>query len=181
MSKLNYITGFVLLSYILSGCHKEVVQKVEDFGVVINEIMPANSDVVADQNGEYDDWVELYNKLDTIVDISGYYLTDSKNDLSKWKFPSGTTILPDSFLIVWADNDTLQQGTPLNVYGLHANYKLSSGGETVIFLNPEMIELDRVKYDSIDVQNSFARIPDGTGEFSWQEFPTFNGKNVQNQ
>lgn len=174
MNKLLTLTCFVLPLFILNGCQEKVVPLDQDFGVVINELLPVNISVVADQNGQYDDWIELYNKRDTVVDLSGYFLTDSKSNLKKWSFPIGTVILPDSFLIVWADADTLQSG-------LHANYKLSSLGETVIFLSPELVEIDRVKYPAQTEQYSFARIPNGTGEFSWQAFPTWNGRNIQIQ
>jgi hypothetical protein len=180
MNKFNFLLISVFFLCFFSACKKEVTPKNQEFGVVINELMPLNSTIVADQNGEYDDWIELYNKLDTIVDLSGYYLTDSKRNPAKWKFPTGTIILADSFLIVWADGDTLQKGEPIQVYGYHSNFKLSSSGETVIFLSPEFEEIDRVKYDSIGVQQSYARIPNGTGEFSWQQRPSFNGRNIPN-
>jgi hypothetical protein len=160
---------FILISF--SNC-KKGEGPVEDSGVVINELMPVNSNVVADQNGEFDDWIELYNLSDEDINISGYYLTDSKNELTKWKFPEGSIISSDSFLIVWADGDTLQ-------VGLHTNYRLSSGGETVIFLSPELQEVDRVSYDPQTLQLTFARVPDGTGEFSWGA-PTFNSRNIRN-
>jgi hypothetical protein len=155
-----------------SACDEENLTTEPGLGVVINEIMPVNSSTVADQNGEFDDWIELYNLNDSTVDLSGYYLSDSKKNLTKWKFPQGTVIIADSFLIVWADNDTLQMG-------LHANFKLSSLGETVSLSSPELKLIDQVKYDSISEQLTFARIPNGTGEFSWGA-PTFNNINIRN-
>jgi hypothetical protein len=171
MNKFLYCICIVFIYLSFSGCKKD---KPKDIGVVINELMPVNRTVVADQNGEFDDWIELFNLNDLTVDLSGYFLTDSKTNLTKWKFPSGTVILPDSFLIVWADNDSLQSG-------LHASFKLSSAGETVSFLSPELMLIDRVSYGPQLEQLSFARIPNGTGEFSWQTVPTFNSKNIQSQ
>jgi hypothetical protein len=153
------------------SCKKDR-SKIEDFGVVINELMPVNRTVVADQNGEFDDWIELFNLNDSTVDLSGFFLTDSKTNLTKWKFPLGTMILPDSFLIVWADDDTLQSG-------LHASFKLSSSGETVTFLNPELQMVDQVTYNAQLEELTFARIPNGTGQFSWGT-PTFNSENLRN-
>lgn len=170
MNKFIFLLSTTLIILCLSACKKEEVP-VADLGVVINELMPFNSNVVADQNGEYDDWIELYNLSDKDFDLSGYYLTDSKNNLAKWRFPEGTLILTDSFLCVWADGDTLQSG-------LHTNYKLSTLGETVLFLTPEFQLVDRVSYDEQLFQLSFARIPNGTGDFSWVN-ATFNYDNVQ--
>jgi hypothetical protein len=155
MSKsINLI--MVVLFFILSGCKKDATQKDAEFGVVINELMPVSSSVASYQNGEYENWIELYNKIGYAIDLSRYYLTDSKPNLLKWKFPPITVILADSFLIVWADNNRLKMG-------LHANYKLSSQGETVIFQNSEFVEIDRVTYPPLPLpgQPSYARVPNG--------------------
>ena len=62
--------------------------------VVINELMASNSTTQTDNTGEYDDWIELYNRSSQPVDISGWYLTDKQNNLDKWQFPQGTVIWP---------------------------------------------------------------------------------------
>ena len=137
--------------------------------VVINELMPVNSSVVADQNGEYDDWIELFNKSSVPVNLSGYYLTDSKKNLVKWKLPTGTSIAANGYLIVWADKDTTQ-------IGLHSNFKLSSLGENVLLLQPDHTIIDKVEYPGQTLQLSYSRRPNGTGTFIWQA-PTFNASN----
>jgi len=137
--------------------------------VVINELMPVNSSVVADQNGEYDDWIELFNKSSLPVNLSGYYLTDSKKNLLKWQLPTGTSISANGYLIVWADKDTTQSG-------LHSNFKLSSLGETVLLLKPDHTIIDKVEYPGQTLQLSYSRRPNGTGSFIWQA-PTFNASN----
>jgi hypothetical protein len=177
MNKL--IQGFFFISVILilTACKKDNNEDITKTpNIVINEIMPANSSTAHDQNGEFDDWIELYNLSDSTINVSGYYLSDSKSNQTKWSFPTGTEIQSDSFLIVWIDNDTLQTG-------LHANFKLSSLGETVILLNADVDLLDMVSYGEQPVEigqplveKSFARIPNGTGAFSWV-IPTFNSTN----
>ncbi len=180
MNKLKTFIGLVIILLINWSCKKEknpdpLVPEVKQ-GLVINELMAANSTTVYDQNGEYDDWIEIYNLTDSIVDISGYYLSDSKSDLSKWKFPAGTYVPADSSIVVWADSDTLQSG-------LHTNYKLSSAGETLLLLTPDLKLTDIVKFEEVPlvigepvVDQSFARKPNGTGAFEWS-IPTFNKKN----
>jgi hypothetical protein len=49
-------------------------------GLVINEIMAGNVSAVPDQNGEYDDWVELYNSSSNDIDLYGFHLSDNEND-----------------------------------------------------------------------------------------------------
>ena len=161
-----------LMVILMVNCKKD---KVEDpiininKSIVINELMPKNSSFGSDQNGEFDDWIELFNLANEDIDISGYYLTDSKNDLTKWKFPVGTTLTKNGYLIVWADSDTLQTG-------LHANYKLSALGETVLLISPEMNVIEEVKYPATSLTQSYARMPNGTGDFIWTA-PTYNAEN----
>jgi hypothetical protein len=168
--KLKKINALLFVIFFLA-CTKEEPVIIE--GVVINELMAFNFDYVADQNGEFDDWIELYNNSSKAINLKGYYLSDSKSNLTKWSLPD-TLIGPNAYLIIWADGDTLQSG-------LHSNYKLSTDGESVLFLDPELHLIDRVKYDANIHQQSFARIPNGTGIFYWVDNPTFNNENLQNQ
>ncbi len=138
--------------------------------IVINELLPKNSQNGSDEDGDFDDWIELYNPADEAQDISGYYLTDSKKNLMKWKFPQGTTIGANGYLIVWADEDST------HVSGLHTNYKLSADGENVVLLTPTQEVIDLVEYPITLVEQSWSRKPNGTGDFEWS-VPTFNKTN----
>jgi hypothetical protein len=93
--------------------------------VVINEFMASNASTLADPQGQFDDWVELRNLSEVELDIGGMYLSDNPSNLLKWRIPTGTMIPGDGFLIIWCDEDG--QASP----GLHASFKLSSGGESL--------------------------------------------------
>ena len=173
---MKYLAGIFLLVISFAACDNEDDPSPEP-GVVINELMPVNSEYIADQNGEFDDWIELYNNSNVDVELAGYYLTDSKSNLLKWKFPAGIVISAKSYLVVWADGDTLQSG-------LHTSYKLSSLGENVLLLTPELKIIDKVSFGEQPIiigedliEKSFARIPNGIGVFSWQ-LPTYNSENT---
>lgn len=140
--------------------------------VVINEFMARNESTIADQAGEFDDWIELYNNGSSTIDLSGYYLSDGGMELTEWEFPSGTTIAPDGYLIIWADNDEDQASTN----ELHANFKLSADGEQIYLLNSAEEIVDTVFYSAQVEDLSYARIPNGTGAFEITD-PTFNGYN----
>ncbi len=71
--------------------------------VVINELMPLNGSTLADADGDYSDWIELYNAGDKEVDLSGYGLTDNITVPFKWIFPT-VTIRPQDFLLVFASD-----------------------------------------------------------------------------
>lgn len=70
--------------------------------VRINEFMASNKKTILDDTGQSSDWLELYNASTQPVDISGWYLTDNPAKLTKWRFPSGVSLLPESYLVVWA-------------------------------------------------------------------------------
>ena len=164
-------TLFILLIVGLVSCNNDNKEEDEkNKSVVINEILPINTQNGFDEDGEFDDWIELYNLSNENIDISGYYLSDSKKEYTKWKFPVGTTIVKNGFLIVWADGDST------HVSGLHTNYKLSSDGENVVLLSPELEVLDLVEYPATVLEQSYARVPNGTGKFKWS-VPTFNKSN----
>jgi spore coat protein CotH len=138
-------------------------------GLVINEIMAGNVSAVADQNGEYDDWVELYNGNNFNLNLNGYYLSDNENELSKWTFPN-VTIPANGYLIVWCDTAGNSQS------GLHTTYRLSADQEEVYLTDPTNTVIDAVHYVNMISDKGFARVPNGTGAMQYQSH-TFNALN----
>lgn len=139
-------------------------------GVVINEFMASNDSTITDQDGEYDDWIELYNNGTETVDLSGYFLSDDDTDIAQWAFPDGTSIEPNGYLIIWADEDTDQDG-------LHASFKLSASGEYAILSNPDTTTLDALEYPEQTTDISYGRYPNGTGDFQ-EMTASFNAENT---
>ena len=138
--------------------------------LVINELMASNNSSVADQNGEYDDWVELYNSGNIAISLAGFYLSDNENILDKWQFPSNITIQPNDYIIVWLDGDDGLQS------GLHSSFKLSSGGEELFLSTPALDIVDAIFFPSILTDISYARVPNGNGPFILQTH-TFESNN----
>jgi len=125
--------------------------------VVINEICASNATISQDNDGEYDDWIELYNNSDEAISLSGYYLTDDVAELSKWAFPD-LTIAANSYLIIWADKN-VEQGT------YHANFKLSASGEELYLINSNAQIADQVWFGTQETDVTYGRSPNGTGDF----------------
>ncbi len=136
--------------------------------VVINEFMASNDLTASDEEGEFDDWVELYNNTESDISLQGYYLSDNLNVPDKWQFPD-TTIKAGGYLIVWTDKDTLQAG-------LHANFKLSASGEELILSNRDGDLVDQVTFYLQTTDVSTGRDPNGTGIFMAME-ATFAAEN----
>lgn len=142
--------------------------------IVINEFMAGNTKTIKDPQGQYDDWIELYNTVDSTVSLKGLYLTGSKKNSKKWKFPD-TTIAPHGYLLVWADNDTTS--TP----GLHANFKLSADGEFLGLYDSDQngnAVLDSLTFKQQYEDVSYGRYPKNPGIFVLLTSPTPNAANV---
>lgn len=130
--------------------------------IVINELMASNTSVIADNAGEFDDWIELYNRGAVPVDISGWYFTDNPANLTKWQIPAGTSIPADGYSIFWADEDSSQGAN-------HLNFKLSSLGENVMLLNSSALLIDSVTFGIQQADKAYARVPNGSGPFVIQD------------
>ncbi|MCF8358497.1 MAG: lamin tail domain-containing protein [Prolixibacteraceae bacterium] len=92
--------------------------------------MALNQTVLADEDGEYSDWIELYNPTGIAVDLQGWSLTDDYDLSSKWFF-SDITINPGEFIVLFAS------GKDRNTAGseMHTNFKLSGSGEYLALFN----------------------------------------------
>lgn len=100
--------------------------------VVISEFMALNNNTLTDEDGTYSDWIELYNTSASTVNLAGWYLTGSSNNLTKWQFPA-TNLPPRQFLVVFASNKNRRvPGAPL-----HTNFKLGGSGEYLALVMPD--------------------------------------------
>jgi hypothetical protein len=126
--------------------------------ILINEVLASNDSLLFDPNGEDEDWIELINTTNTPIDLAGFYLSDDPLDLMAWAFPAGTIIPANGYLLVWADND-------VNQVGLHANFKLSSGGDYV-YLSHGFNVHDQVAFGPQIPNISYARCPDAGLDFA---------------
>src|SRR5262245_40962799 len=70
---------------------------------IISEFLADNDGGLKDEDGEDQDWIEIYNPDTSPVSMAGWRLTDDPADLSKWVFPN-VSIPADGRLIVWASN-----------------------------------------------------------------------------
>ena len=126
----------------------------------INEFLASNSGSNADDNDEFDDWLELFNPTEQRLDLSHLYLTDNRDNLTKWQFPDGsTTIEAGGFLLIWCDSD-IDQGE------FHTNFKLSASGEFLALVGSNGLTIiDSLSFGSQTTDISFGRQPDGSS--SW--------------
>jgi len=141
-----------------------------DSDIVINELMASNDVTVSDEFGEFDDWIEIYNKGSVSVNLGGLHLSDDPLILGKYTFPD-ITLSPNEYFIVWADDDEEDQGDDY-----HATFKLSSSGEELYLSDEDFNILDAVFFGEQETDIGYARVPNGVGDFVIQ-FPTFSFNN----
>ncbi len=123
--------------------------------LVINEIMAQNLTTIADEWGEFDDWVEIHNPTASPVALGGLTLSDNFSIRGKYTFPD-TTIEAGDFLIVWADNDPVQGP-------YHANFRLSAAGEEIGLYGPAITGhafIDSLTFNTQMPDTSLGRDPD---------------------
>ena len=100
--------------------------------VVISEFMADNKGTLADDDGQYPDWIELYNTATTNVSLAGWSLTDDPTHLARWSFPS-TNVIAKGFLVVFASGkNRAVAGAPL-----HTDFSLKASGEYLALLKPD--------------------------------------------
>ncbi|MFK7884954.1 MAG: CotH kinase family protein [Phycisphaerales bacterium] len=124
----------------------------------INELLASNSSVLADEDGDFDDIIEIYNASDTPIDLSGMHLSDDPGLPRMWAIPDGISIPANGFVIFWADDDIAAGPT-------HTNFKLSAGGETVTLSHNDdngAVLIDQTTYAALGADESFGRFPDGS-------------------
>lgn len=125
-----------------------------DVHLFINEFIAANDMGYIDEQGEYEDWLEIYNAGSESINLAGLYLTDTLSNPTKWRIPS-LEIAAGGFLVFFCDEDQ-EQGDR------HTNFKLSQGGESIgLFSFDGVTALDTVTYDEQTANISYGRCPDG--------------------
>jgi hypothetical protein len=177
---------FPLLSIVLSFClfnltnadFKPLVEQrfPPQILLVINEFMALNNNYTQDPQGQFDDWIEIYNYGVDAVDIGGMYLTDDLSDPVKWQIPINetvpTTIEPGGHLLIWADGD-------ISDAGLHANFKLDAEGEEIgLFKSDGITMLDSVVFGEQTGDVSYGRYPDGTDDWRFFGLPSPAAENI---
>lgn len=145
----------------------QVYQKENIENVYINELMAKNN-VVLDEFGESDDWVEIYNDNDVGIMLQGLFVSDDINDSTKWQLPKPLLIQPKGFALLWLD-DAPEQGD------LHIPFKLSSDGESVMIAQMQgnaLVVLDEIIFDTLPENVSYGRSMDGQND--WVEFGEYS-------
>ena len=172
--KMSFLSMMLVLS--VTCCARaqfspSAEQTPSDIPLVINEFMASNNGSETDPQGQYDDWIELYNQGADAIDLGGMYVTDNLTAPTKWQIPAGTMIEPGAYVMIWADNDVTDTG-------LHAAFKLDAGGEDIgLFDSDGVTVIDSVTFPAQTTDVAYGRYPDGADDWRFFSTPTPGGEN----
>jgi hypothetical protein len=99
--------------------------------LVISEVMADNSITLADEDGAFPDWLEIFNPSAGAINLAGYFLTDDEAEPTKWAFPS-VSLSAGGHLIVFASGKN--RVNPLA--RLHTNFQIDKAGEYLALIGP---------------------------------------------
>ncbi|MEN8796874.1 MAG: lamin tail domain-containing protein, partial [Akkermansiaceae bacterium] len=110
--------------------------------LIITEFMASNDAVIADEDGDFEDYIEIFNPTSSPLDLAGHYLACNENSPLRWQFPSpagGIPIQPGESIVVFASGkDRKPFGGPY-----HTDFGLSaSNGEDLLLSNSNGVVLD---------------------------------------
>jgi len=165
----NIFLDLVITAYLIGSV------SAAETSLVINEFMASNNSCIQDPQGQYDDWIEIYNYGVNTIDIGGMYLTDNPSSPTKWQIPGSnsavTTIAAGGYLLIWADNDTTDAG-------IHANFKLDADGEQIALFNSDGSTLiDSIIFPDQNTDISYGRYPDGNDNWGFFGLPSPGAEN----
>ncbi|MCS6991515.1 MAG: CotH kinase family protein [Chitinophagales bacterium] len=141
--------------------------------VVINEYSCSNRNIIADNFGDYEDYIELYNAGTTTVDLSGWYISDDPADPLKYKIPNGVSIAAGQFKLIWASNRNLNTSNHV-----HTNFRLTQTKyEHIVLSDASGNLIDQVALTLTQKNHSFGRSPNGSSNWVVFTSPTPNQSN----
>ncbi|GHB40958.1 hypothetical protein GCM10008106_22600 [Mongoliitalea lutea] len=136
--------------------------------------MSSNSTTIADEDGDYEDWIELYNYGNEAINLNGFGISDNPNNPFKWVLPD-ITMAPDSFLLVWASDKN--RTNPESA--LHTNFKISASGEHLSLTHPNGTLIDSIEEVSVPTDVSYGRgLNDNFNNYFFFYTPTPNEQNT---
>lgn len=133
----------------------------KDKSLVINEVLADNNGGLSDEDGEYTDWIEIYNYGEEDINLKGYGITNDLEEPFYWTFPE-VNIPPKSFIIVRASGKDRKD----NLNFLHTNFKINKKGENIYLAHTSGEIIDSLEVPESDENISFGRKPDGTSNYA---------------
>ncbi|HSL93320.1 MAG TPA: lamin tail domain-containing protein [Bacillota bacterium] len=134
----------------------------------ITEVMSSNLGTIADEDGDYPDWIEIHNSGRQAIDLAGFWLSDDPTNPMKWAFPD-ISIGPGEYLLVFASG---KNRSDAEGGSLHTGFRLSSSGETIVLSTPDLRVVDSVELEPMLTNVALGRVPGSTTRWAYYLDPT---------
>lgn len=132
-----------------------------DKKLVINEVLSENSGGITDKDGNFTDWIEIYNYSGEDINLKGYGLSQDLDDLFLWEFPD-IIIKENSYLVVKCSGKSELD----DLDNLSTNFKINKKGEAIALTHKDGEIIDELNVPSLKENLSFGRKPDGGEQFA---------------
>jgi len=144
-------------------------------GLVFNEIMADNDTTCADNQGEFDDWLEIFNGSSVTVNLDSLFITDDPTIPTRHQLTGGLQLNRGQHLVLWADG-SIEQGAD------HLGFRLSSAGEGLYLFAPDGETLiTSVVFDQQVTDVALARERDGSANWVYSAVATAGATNADPQ
>ena len=103
MNRINPIFKITLYTILAFLINIEIASS----QIIINEVCASNADLIADFEGDYNDWIEITNSGSDPVNLKGYCLRDDADNLSQWCFPE-YILGPGEYIVLFASGKDIK-------------------------------------------------------------------------
>lgn len=160
--------GLIVMAFILAGYAVWLsVREALNPHVVINEVCSNNFSAVPDADGNYPDYIELYNPASEEITLEGMFLSDDRRDACQYALEN-MTIPAGGYAVIWLEADG-QEG---------ASFQISRDGEEIFLSDAAGKQIDSVAVPKLSYNTVYARM--GDGEKKWRHMsPTPGSTNAQ--
>jgi len=164
MKKSNFyffLTFFLIFSNLQISYTQIIINEVYA-DVAVNLIGDANGDEF--RSAREDEFIELFNPTDSVVDISGFEVLVSET--TRHLFPDSTVLAAKAFIVIFGG------GQPNGLFGgssvvlaSSGSLNLSNQGATIVLINDNEMLMDSLTYTENNIDASLVRTPEFTGDF----------------
>lgn len=131
---------------------------------IISEVMSANRNALAAEDGEFYDWIEIYNPTESSINLNGFAISDDLEEPAKYVLPA-KVLGPGEFMVVFASGGAIDSP-------IHAKFGISSSGEKLYLADPHANIKDTVDVKHLSPNCSYKR--DLVNLQSWEETEYFS-------
>ncbi len=163
------------------GVHDIVFNEVLVDGYYITYLNSSSTHSERPYDADLGSWIEIFNRSDSQVNLSGFSLTDNESKPRKWVFPDGTSIAAKGYLVLQLDGSLPREGqsekditTEQRKYLL--NFDIAAEGETLYLYDAAGTLIDRVAVPESRACVSYGR--DATGAWKLLDHPTEGAENA---